>query len=270
MKKGDKSRYLFEKAGSDRFFPAGRTPRKVALFIDFDGTLVPIQEDPSRCFLPESVKAQLRVLSAAPRCSVSVISGRSLRDIRVRVGIRALYYAGNHGLDISGPHLRYTHQEAMRARPILRRIKRRLEEALAVTEGVRLEDKKLTLSLHFRSAKKEDIPRVKQVFYATADTFLKEGSLGLIKGKKVLELTPGPSWNKGSAVDLILRRLGKDCFPVYIGDDSTDETAFAVLRQKGLALRVGKSNSTAAHFFLKGRREVPRVLTLIIRKLGAA
>lgn len=269
MKRRPSPSYLFGDNGNGFFLPRGGTSRKIALFLDFDGTLSPIREDPLHCALAANVRKDLITLGTAPDCSVAVVSGRTLRDVRERVGIATLYYAGNHGLDISGPCFRYTHPDAKRARPALRHLKGRLGQEVAGIGGVWLEDKKFGLSLHFRSAKREDIPRVKKLFFKIAGEFIEEGSLGLIRGKKVLELTPGVPWNKGSAVLLILRRLGKGWFPIYIGDDATDETAFAALGGKGTALRVGRSEATAARFYLRGQWEVPRVLGRIIRELDA-
>jgi len=87
--------------------------------------------------------------------------------------------------------------------------------------------------------------------------------LTVIKGKKLLELIPDVSWNKGKATLYILQRLKEDYLPIYIGDDQTDETAFKALCRRGITIRVGKSKKTLADYYLKDHREVLRLLKQI-------
>jgi len=236
---------------------------KIALFLDYDGTLVPIQQDPAKCILSDRIKKQLQLLAHSNRCYLAILSGRSLPDIKKRVGIRKIYYGGNHGLDISGPDVRYTHPKAQLAKPVIKNVKHLLKKDIEHIKGAWLEDKKFTLSLHFRSADKKNIALVKKKFYKVIAEFLKQKSFAVIKGKKVLELTPNASWNKGSAVRLILQKLKNNYLPIYIGDDQTDETAFKELFKRGITIRIGKSKKTSADYYLKGHREVSRLLQQI-------
>jgi trehalose 6-phosphate phosphatase len=261
MIKRDKVRYFFDKSLPFRTFEAGR---KIALFLDFDGTLVPIQNDPTQCFLSDKIRKQLLLLSGSQYCYLIVLTGRALSDIKKRIGIRKMYYGGNHGLDISGPNLRVTHPKALTSKSDIQDVTLVLKKEIANIEGAWIENKKFGVSLHFRAVKKEDIQPVKKVFHAVANEFLEEKRLDVIKGKKVIELTPHVSWNKGSAVLWILKQLKDKCVPVYIGDDQTDETAFKALSRRGLTIRVAKSKKTAAHYYLKGHWEVPRLLKEIL------
>lgn len=239
------------------------------MFLDFDGTLVPIGKNPAECFLSDRIRKQLHLLAESGRICLTIMSGRSLSDVRKRVGARKIYYGGNHGFDVSGPGIRYTHEKALSVIPLLGHIKRLLRSRMRDVEGAWIEDKKFSLSLHFRAVKKEHIPLVKKAFFDIADESLSNGSLGLTRGKKVLELTPDPTWNKGRAVLLIMGLFKGDCLPVYVGDDLTDETAFkAINNKKGIAVCVGKSKRTAANFYLKGHREVSRLLQQILRLYG--
>ncbi|MDO9289416.1 MAG: trehalose-phosphatase [Thermodesulfovibrionales bacterium] len=242
---------------------------KIALFLDYDGTLVPIQKDPSLCVLSDKIKSQLKLLVGSRRCYLTILSGRSLPDIKKMTGIKNIYCGGNHGLDISGPSIRYTHPKALSTRQFIIKIKKLLDKEIRTIKGAWLEDKKFTLSLHFRSARTEDIPRVKKIFYDVADEFLEKNLLAIIKGKKVLELVPDVSWNKGKAVRWILQRLKNECMPIYIGDDQTDETAFKALRKKGITIRVGKSKKTFADYYLNGYREVSSILKQILELQSA-
>ena len=248
--------YFFER----NHFRAGL---KIALFLDFDGTLVPIQKDPAQCFLSEGIKKQLRLLAGSKHCYLSILSGRSLSDIRERVGIKKIYYGGNHGLDIAGIGVRYIHPKAISAKPVINCIKQLLREKTKDIEGAWLEDKKFTLSLHFRSVHKEKTPLVKKIFYKTVAEFLEKKLLAVIKGKKVLELIPDASWDKGRAALWILKHLRDKCLPIYIGDDQTDETAFKALRRHGITIRIGKSKETFAKYYLKGYWEVSQLLQQI-------
>jgi trehalose-phosphatase len=249
--------YFFNK---NYFYKFLKPNQKIALFLDFDGTLVPIQKDPAQCILSEKIKKQLKSLRGSNHCYLTILSGRSLSDIKKRVGIRNICYGGNHGLDISSPKVRYTHPKALLAKPIINLVRDKLKREIENFKGVWLEDKKFTVSLHFRDVKRENISVVKKVFYKTVAEFLNEKLLVIMKGKKVLELIPNASWDKGKAALWILQRLKNNCLPIYIGDDQTDETAFKAFRKKGITIRVGKSKRTSAGYYLKGRWEVPRLL----------
>ena len=243
--------------------------RSIALFLDYDGTLVPIRKDPSRCFLPEKVKEDIRMLSRSRRFFLCILSGRSLGDIKKLVGIKSICYGGNHGLDISGPGIRYTNPLALKARPTIRMVKRELEKEIEIIEGAWIEDKKFTFTLHFRAVKKEDIPAVEKALERVTAGCRKKEPLSIIKGKKVLELCPDAAWNKGRAALWILKRLKGGYLPVYIGDDQTDETAFKVFRKDGVTIRVGRSKRTSARYCVKGRLEILMFLDQM-RKIAEA
>ncbi|RJQ39909.1 MAG: trehalose-phosphatase [Nitrospiraceae bacterium] len=234
--------------------------QKIALFLDFDGTLVPIRKDPSQCVLAEEMKEQLKLLAGSDRCYLTILSGRSLQDIKGMVSIRNICYSGNHGLIISGNDMTYIHPKALSAKPFIDRAARMLNVEITGMEGAWIERKKFTASLHFRSVHKNDVPLVKRTFYKVVSDFSGDRTLAVIKGKKVLELAPDASWNKGSAALWILNNLRGKYLPVYVGDDWTDENAFRALNKKGITIRVGKSAKTAANYYLKNQGEVSAFL----------
>lgn len=238
------------------------------LFLDYDGTLTPIQKDPSQCILSDKIKEQLQLLADSAWCDVSVLSGRVLADIKKKVGLSRIYYGGNHGLDISGPHIRFTDPKALSAKPALTKVKRLLTKGIRPVVGVWLEDKRFSLSLHFRSADKDTAIFVKKMFYAAAAEFLDKGLLAVLKGKKVLELVPNEAFNKGMAVRYTLKLLNNKSLPIYIGDDQTDETAFKALKNRGITIRIGRSGKTSAHYYLKGTWEVPQLLVQISNQVN--
>jgi len=246
--------------GLDKLWSVLKTGKKAVLFLDYDGTLVAIRKDPSECVLPDPVKSLLRRLAASGRVFPVIMSGRSLRDVRRLSGLKGICYGGNHGFDIACPDVRYTHPAALKARPRIIAVKRLLKKAVGGIKGVRIEDKSFSISLHYRSVGKKDVPLVLKGFYGASRPFIEKNFLSLQKGKKVLELVPQARWNKGMAALWLLRRLGKGFYPVYIGDDLTDETAFAALRRKGLTLKVGRRGKTAARYRLAGPGGVRRLL----------
>jgi trehalose-phosphatase len=260
MAKMDKVLYFFEKANGIFKNIAGR---KIALFLDFDGTLVPIQNDPKQCFLSDKIKSQLLLLAGSQCCYLIVLSGRALSDIKKRIGIQKVYYGGNHGLDISGPNLRFTHPRALASKSTIEYVTRKLIKETANIEGVWLEKKKFSVSLHFRSVRTSEVKIVKKVFHNVVENYSKNYLLTTMKGKKVLELLPDIAWDKGRAVLWFLQQLKARCLPVYLGDDRTDEDAFKALRGKGITIHIGKSKKTFADYYLKGHWELPRLLQQI-------
>jgi trehalose-phosphatase len=217
--------------------------------------------------MPNEIKMQLQSLVNTDRCSVAVLSGRSLQDIKAKVGIGSICYGGNHGLEISGSELFYIHPGALLAKAEIDMAGRRLNNEIARIKGAWVERKQFSVSLHYRSVDKKDIQLVKSVFYRVKAELPETDSLCVMKGKKVLELLPDIMWDKGSAVHWILRRLEGAHLPIYVGDDVTDEYAFRALGKKGITIKVGTSKKTSAQYYLKTSREVQRLLQLILERI---
>jgi len=268
MGKQRKSDYLFEKNNWATVYLRIVSSDKIALFLDFDGTLVSIQEDPSCCVLAEGIKEQLKSLADSGRCYITILSGRSLPDIKGMVGIPNISYGGDHGLVISGNDMAYVHAKALTAKPFVDKAARMLNQKIAGIEGAWVERKRCTASLHYRSVRKEEVLSVKKAFYKVASEFSGGSGLAIIRGKMVLELVPDASWTKGSAALWVLHNLKGKYLPVYVGDDLTDETAFKSLRNKGIAIRVGKSKKTFADYHIKGYWEVSRLLDQLQDLIG--
>ncbi len=251
-------------SGLDKLWSVLKSGKKIALFLDYDGTLVAIRKDPSKCVLPGHMRSLLRRLAASERLYPIIMSGRSLRDVRKMAGVRGICYAGNHGFDIACPDVRYTHPAAFNARPRIIAVKRLLKKAVGGIKGARIEDKLFSISLHYRSVEKKDVPFVLRGFQEASRPFVEKKILSPQKGKKVLELVPSAKWNKGLAALWLLRRLGKGFYPVYIGDDLTDETAFRALRNKGLTLKVGSYVKTSARYSVETPGDVGRLLGRVV------
>jgi trehalose 6-phosphate phosphatase len=205
----------------------GRTP---ALFLDFDGTLSPIVDDPSAAALPDTTREALVRLRR--QCWVALMSGRDADDVRSRVGLDELVYAGSHGFDVIWPDGR-REQRGTEHLDALREAERRLREALEGIPGAELEPKRFAIAVHYRRVPEEHVAAVERAVSRVADAV--EG-LRRTGGKKVLELRPDMEWDKGRALLWLLGELGldrADVLPIYLGDDLTDEDGFAALAEHG-------------------------------------
>ncbi|MBI3988618.1 MAG: trehalose-phosphatase [candidate division NC10 bacterium] len=246
-------------------------PSLLALF-DFDGTLALIVERPEGASLPASTKELLTQLLSCPSLQIGVISGRALADVKDRVGLDGIFYAGNHGLEIEGPGLCFVHPEAEAARPFLVEAKRRLTEIATDFPGAILEDKGLTLSFHVRPLPEDLRAKAKARAEEVLAPFLASGHLWRTEGKLVLEIRPPVAWDKGSAVRLLMERSKiKGAYPLvfYVGDDETDEVAFAAVGEEGLAIFVGLRHDTGkARYVLDGPEEVERFLEQLLTLRG--
>jgi trehalose-phosphatase len=239
--------------------------KNIMLFLDFDGTLVPIVENPSKALIPEEIKGLLKGLSKNRRCRLAIITGRGLRDIKKRVGLKNIIYSGNHGLEIKGPKIGFEAPISPDYKAILRQIKNELKERVSPIRGALLEDKGLSLSIHYRLVSNKQIPFVKTAFYKVTAPHLRLGKIKTEIGKKVLEVRPGVEWDKGKAVLWLLSRQestfpGKSILPLYIGDDVTDEAAFEALKNNGLTIFVGSPKKSHAKYYLNNTKEVFKFL----------
>jgi alpha,alpha-trehalase len=237
--------------------------KRVAVFLDYDGTLTPIVATPDLATISDDMRDVLRELASA--CTTVIVSGRGREDVSNLVGLDNLYYAGSHGFDIAGPEgTTLRHEIGSEYRPLLEDVVRRLEEQLASTGGALIEDKRFSVAVHYRLVAEAEVPQVE----AAVDQALTQHQ-GLRKafGKKVFELRPDLEWDKGKAVLWLLDALdldGADVVPLYIGDDVTDEDAFAALKGRGLGILVSETTrETHAELSLKNTQEVGAFLRLV-------
>ena len=244
-----------------------RAGRSLAVFLDYDGTLTPIVERPEAAVLAEDTRVVL--CSLVQHCTVAVVSGRDLEDVRRRVGIVELYYAGCHGFDIQGPGVRYEHPLAHAGAAKLREVAEEIARDVRGIGGVELEAKRFALAVHYRRAREAEAPAVRG---AVERALARHSGLRLSEGKKVLDLQPDIPWDKGRAVLWLLQALRlerKDVLPLYVGDDLTDEDAFRALAERGVGIAVHEDRRpTAARFTLRNPGEVRTFLAGLARAAG--
>jgi trehalose 6-phosphate phosphatase len=237
------------------------------IFLDFDGTLAPIVRIPEKARLPQETRELLKNISELPKRTLAFISGRSLEDIKKKIGLDGVIYSGNHGLEIEGPRLRFNSVLPPGTLKSLAQIKKDLEGAIVEIQGAVLEDKGFSLSLHFRRVKAKDLPRLKTAFHEAVIPSLASGNIQVKPGKKVLEVRPSLEWDKGRVVLWLLGRqrfIKERTLPVYLGDDVTDEDAFKALEGKGLTIFVGKPRRSQAHYYIKNPGEVREFLKRVL------
>ena len=227
---------------------------KILLFLDYDGTLTPIVESPEGAVLSSHTKELLLTLKKV--MPVAIISGRELNDIRKRVAIDDMIFAGNHGAEIwDGYKVVKTH-EGEHEYPPLKDLLKRLEVALSHIKGVIIEDKGITGSIHFRMVSTKYLSELFDIWRKVFRGY--EHIFKITFGKRVFEIRPVEAWNKGNAVMWVLENKCKDCIPIYIGDDVTDEDAFKAIAGQGITISVGEN--LEAEFYLKNQSEVNKFL----------
>jgi len=252
---------------SHRFKTAGR----VLLLCDYDGTLTPIVDRPELADLPEKTRQLLRELARQEHFTLGVISGRSLADLKQKVGIDGIVYAGNHGLEIEGPGIGLVIPLAEEMRPVFHLIHQVLSKAMAPVRGVFVENKGLTISVHYRMVEESKSEEVSNIFEKVIATARSLGKVRITQGKKVYEVIPAVDWDKGKAIDLLIAKYGKpkpkkEVLPLFLGDDITDEDGFRVIeKHRGISIFVGeKPEISAASYYLKSPAEVEQFLSMLL------
>ncbi|MDD5108209.1 MAG: trehalose-phosphatase [Candidatus Omnitrophica bacterium] len=240
----------------------------ILLFLDYDGTLAPIVSTPEEASISPEVKDLLSELSKNLNCKLAIISGRSLKDIKNIIGLKEVIYSGNHGLEIEGPKIKFEAQVLPRLKLVIRAIAADMKKRFLGIKGVLIEDKGLTLSIHYRKVSKKDMPVFEKIIFEVTNPYVAGDNIKVNSGKKVYEIKPPIKWDKGKVVLWLLARRQfisgeKNVLPVYIGDDVTDEDVFKALKRKGLTVFVGESGDSNADYYLKNTEEVTKFLRLI-------
>eukprot|EP00197_Chlamydomonas_leiostraca_P013812 CAMPEP_0202865920 /NCGR_PEP_ID=MMETSP1391-20130828/6681_1 /ASSEMBLY_ACC=CAM_ASM_000867 /TAXON_ID=1034604 /ORGANISM="Chlamydomonas leiostraca, Strain SAG 11-49" /LENGTH=479 /DNA_ID=CAMNT_0049545811 /DNA_START=43 /DNA_END=1482 /DNA_ORIENTATION=- len=251
--------------------------KRLAVFLDYDGTLTPIVSNPDEALMSQEMRAVVR--SLAQLFPTAIISGRGREKVENFVQLKELYYAGSHGMDIAGPSafdgeawstsVDSTFQPAAHFRPLIDTVYHDLCARLASIPGSSVEHNTFCVSAHFRNCEGEAwqdvVAAVEQVVAANPE-------LRMTRGRKVVEVRPKVNWHKGTALDHLLGVLGlrdaPDVVALYIGDDHTDEDAFRTLRdaQQGFGILVSTKvkDTTAARYTVRDPDEVQAFLEALV------
>lgn len=231
---------------------------------DVDGTLAPLAPTPALARISPSVRKLLKRLANKKKNVVGIISGRSLQDARRMVNLSGLVYAGNHGLEIRGDGKTFVHPQANSRARFLPNLTKSLKWPLSSIGGVLVENKGLSLSIHYRLVKIKNIPIVKKTVQDVMRAFKQKKYFSLSVGKKVIEIRPRINWNKGSAVKQFRKLVPEKAITVFVGDDVTDEDAFRVLKKKDFGVRIGESRHSKASLYLNSQREIVSLLQRLV------
>lgn len=250
-------RYLFSPAGLkvlEKF-----TRETSLIILDYDGTISPLVHVPSRARTPE--RSRRLLLDLCRQVPVAVVSGRGARDVRLRLGFRPRYLAGNHGMEAA-----WNKSLMRQAAAAVREWQRHLNELARHgdwPDGIEIENKKYSISVHYRYSRNPKRARA-QLMRLLKSVRPKPRLVG---GKFVINMTLPAAPHKGEAVKEILKRA-KRPHTLFVGDDVTDEDAFA-LKHKGLAgVRVGRSPKSRAAFFIRDQREFEVLLRYLVKQFA--
>ncbi|KAK3010765.1 hypothetical protein RJ639_012879 [Escallonia herrerae] len=218
--------------------------KRVALFLDYDGTLSPIVDNPDHAFMSNAMRAAVRAV--AKHFPTAIISGRS-RDKGKEVNL---------------------FQPASEFVLMIDEVFRTLVEITKDIEGAKVENNKFCVSVHYRNVHEKSWKTVGECVH---DVLKNYPRLRLTHGRKVLEVRPVLSWDKGKAVEFLLESLGlsncDDVLPIYVGDDRTDEDAFKVLREgnRGYGILVSSvPKESNAFYSLRDPSEVMEFLSSLV------
>ncbi|KAK6936316.1 Trehalose-phosphatase [Dillenia turbinata] len=278
--------------------------KRIALFLDYDGTLSQIVDNPDTAFMTSTMRTAVRNVSKY--FPTAIISGRSrdkvclgcvityllfhhqFKQVHEFVGLTELYYAGSHGMDIMGPDRRGTSdnqptcakstdklgkevnlfQPASEFLPMIDEVFRSLVNITKEIPGAKVENNKFCVSVHYRNVDEKNWEEIAQCVH---DILKDYPRLRLTHGRKVLEVRPVIDWDKGKAVEFLLESLGlnncNDVLTIYVGDDRTDEDAFKVLREGNLGYGILVSSvpkESKAYYSLRDPTEVMQFLNSLV------
>ena len=248
------------------------TERQPAVFFDFDGTLSEIVENPDSARLVDGAADALTSLSA--RCPVAILSGRDLADVRQRIGLPGIWYAGSHGFELTGPDgAHHQNAEAAASIPVLAEAAAELADQLGHIAGVVVEHKRFGVAVHYRNAARDRVGEVAAAVRGAGQ----RTALRVTTGREVIELRPNIDWDKGKTLRWVLDYIRDNerpgpLLPIYLGDDITDEDAFDAIHDDGVAILVRHGDdgdrATAAGYALDNPDRVREFTERLARQLA--
>ncbi|XP_032515582.2 alpha,alpha-trehalose-phosphate synthase [UDP-forming] A isoform X2 [Danaus plexippus] len=219
--------------------------QKLALLLDYDGTLAPIAPHPDLATLPLETKNTLQRLSNMADVYIAIVSGRNVNNVKEMVGIEGITYAGNHGLEILHPDgSKFVHPMPMELQDKVVDLLKALQEQVC-RDGAWVENKGALLTFHFR-----ETPLAKRAALEnTAKKLITAAGFTPAPAHCAIEARPPVQWNKGRASIYILRTaFGLDWSErirvIYAGDDVTDEDAMLALKGMAATFRIASSTIT--------------------------
>ncbi|XP_057370601.1 uncharacterized protein LOC130691645 [Daphnia carinata] len=212
---------------------------KLAILLDYDGTLAPIAPHPDMAIIPNETKRVLERLSNCPDVYVAIISGRSVASVKSMVALENITYAGNHGLEILHPDgTKFTHPMPTEYEGKISQLMEKLQEEVC-SHGAWVENKGVLLTFHYREAPED----ARDELVAKARSMIESFGFNCFPALCALEAKPPVEWDKGRAAIYILRTaFGVDWSEririIFAGDDVGDEDAIVALKGIAATFRV--------------------------------
>ncbi len=246
--------------------PAGT---RLVFLSDYDGTLADFHWDPTSPRPSPKTRQLLLKLADRSHLSFGIVSGRRIADLRTRTQLPSrVYLAGLHGMEIEVGTRRWQHPDLEAARDHVRALNERLEEVRRDVRGMLLEDKHASVVVHVRGVTPEDREAALALADSCAAHWVASGQLRRLPGNLVLEFLPNIACHKGDATRWIARdveeRSAQPAWIVFVGDDVTDEDAFAAV-ERGVSVLVG-SRESAATYQLGSTTDVNALLSWLTRE----
>lgn len=240
------------------------------IICDFDGTLAPIVSSPKEAKLSTKTRNLLQKLSLKQETYLAIISGRKLSDIKEKIMLPNIIYGGNHGLEGEIFGEKYSFPIPSKTLWILNKILRQLNQALNQFKGIFIENKGLSLGIHYRLADKQKVLEIKSLLNKILKPVIKKEVVSTVKGKEVIDIIPNVNWDKGCFAQLLVKKITdrtKELPAVIVaGDDNTDESAFEKLKEE-ITIVVGNNSKSKACYYIRNTAEADSFLEWLCTKV---
>jgi trehalose 6-phosphate synthase/phosphatase len=240
----------------------------LVLLFDYDGTLVPIAGHPRMAVMLESTRRRLARLARMPAMFVGMVSGRTIDDLRDRVGLVHAYYAGTGGLEIACGHTAMLQPDPTRVAPLLADVAASVRHVLNGYAGAWLEQKPLGLTAHYREVAPRRTAAIRRAIADAVQPW--SGSIRVVDGAMAVEITPDLGWTKGTALRIIAKHAaGAAALPLYAGDEMNDADAMlAAAELGGLTLGIGAQAPSIAQYRLPDSASLEHCLDELLEIVG--
>jgi len=235
--------------------------KNFVFFFDFDGTVSDIVPTPEEAGLKPITRYVIEELGR--KYSLGIVSGRRLAELKRLVGIKGIFYSGNHGVEIEGPGLKFIEPNSAKSSGYITLLGKKIEKALQRYHP-RVNSKKYSVSIHYRTVEPGKVKPLLEDLGKIISKPFDDEKIEVFHGKKVVEIKAPVDWDKGKAIQLMLKNLGKvgrqqgRVTPIFFGDDTTDEFGFKkVNMMDGISVLVGKKHGkTAARYWIGSPAEL--------------